>query len=111
VLLVLPHRKSPQAYALNLLRRAALFDQPTKEQLNRMAPDEFTDALLNAFPCVNADSILQNLPTATLVDGLVLKNRQGQGALQPVGHPPKPLKVNEWQEQMRLNAYQKQGAL
>jgi len=107
----MPNRKSPTGYALNFLRKSALYDQPTKEQLNRTNPNEFTEALQAAFPGVNVDLVLPNLPASALTDGLVLKNRHGQGALQIAGKPSKPLKVVEWREQMRLCAYQKQGVL
>jgi len=107
----MPNRKSPKGYALNFLRKSALYDQPTKEQLNQTSPKEFTCALQESFPGLNVDSVLQNLPASALTYGLVLKNRHGQGALQQAGQPPKPLKGVEWSEQMRLQAYQKNGVL
>ncbi|MDR0460844.1 MAG: hypothetical protein LBH62_05355 [Nitrososphaerota archaeon] len=107
----MPNKRSPHAFALKLLRESALFDYRNSEQLNQIDAQIFVDAMLSEYPTIDVDQVLTFLPLNVLTAGLVLKDRYGQGVLQQPGKPPRNLCVSEWREQMRLLAYQKNGAL
>ncbi|MCL2641955.1 MAG: hypothetical protein FWD52_00330 [Candidatus Bathyarchaeota archaeon] len=105
--LYLQRRESAKKYALSLLSDLALYDLEEHEQINTLLqPTDFSNALTNQYPNVDADTILPELPPDSLEKGLVLKDRYGRGALQQDDKPNKTLTVDQWREQFRLQLYQ-----
>ena len=99
----MPHRKKPYEYAYNLLRQYGKYDDEKQEHINQISPKTFRDKIKEKYPTVNVDKVIQHLPTNSLIDGLVLEDPRGCGALQHEETVPKGLSCEEWNEQMYLS--------
>lgn len=80
---IMPHRRTPRAYALNHLRKTGHYDFKLKETTNKLTPNALLLAVEVEYPGVDATQIFtKDLTPDVCTPGLVLQNMQGSGALQ-----------------------------
>jgi hypothetical protein len=84
----MPHRRKPSGVARNFIQGSAFFDCKAKESINQVSAAGVLCAVAEAFPEASEDALavqvfgdLELAPDA-LVDGLVLSDPRGEGALR-----------------------------
>jgi hypothetical protein len=77
--------------------------------LNTVDTLELTTAVETQFESVDVAKVIDALDCGVVVDGLVLRNPQGQGVLQPQIKLVPPLSCEEFRLGMREHAYKKNG--
>lgn len=85
----MPHRRSPEGFTRNLIQRAGFYDVKRKESINVLTAEVVALAVQNEFPHIEDVSAVlpDGLVEADLVEGLVLVDLHGDGALQAAGTP------------------------
>ena len=95
----MPHRKSPSGIAKNFIMQNAQFDRIKKESVNTLTDGDILSELSRVFP-EDSPSMIVCPEGFEAVEGLVLNDPYGRGALEPKVKP-EPLSLCEFMKLQR----------